>query len=235
MILGKCLYGKTYKATLAAGHGETHLESLRTYLDEITKNRLFLEQHIPVNNIFELFVFVFYNIDDWLVGYSPNNLFEKRLGGIDTLLAPMVEQINTRIYNNMSKNKQFKSNQIRKLLNFNAFGISNISAKASGVQAATSVYNDNALLSMLIKRLRLPSSSKSRTSKGKSNLIKSEEHQFSPTFLAIESVWAISSSSPGISGDINPFAVIDESGRFVKEKMPWFSQIEPLEKKLVQV
>lgn len=233
MILGKCHHGKDYKATLAAGHCESHLESLRTYLDEITKNKFYLEKRIPIENIFQLFVYVFYNIDDWLVGYSPNDLFEKRLGGIDSLLMHMVEMINNKFYATIQKNKQLKIKQIRKTLKFNPMAIANI-YKSQGVQSKPSVYNDNELFSMLIKRVRPLSSSKSSRSKS-GNLIQSKEHQFNPSFIAIESAWAISSSSPGISGDMNPFAVIDESGRFRKDLMPWYKYIESLSKYLVQI
>ena len=39
-----------------------------------------------------------------------------------------------------------------------------------------------------------------------------KEHQFSPSFVAIESILSISTSNPGVAGDINPFAQIDEDG-----------------------
>jgi len=41
-----------------------------------------------------------------------------------------------------------------------------------------------------------------------------KEHQFSPSFVAIESILSISTSNPGVAGDINPFAQIDEDGCF---------------------
>lgn len=233
MILGKCLHGRDYNGLLAEGHCESHLESLRTYLDEITKNRLYQERRMKCENIFDLFVYVFYSIDDWLVGYRPNDLFEKRLGGVDTLLAHMVSMVNTTFYATMSKHKQFDASKIRKALRFNAMGISSIYS-ATGVESKLSAYNDNELFSMLIKKVRpLTSARSSKTKAG--NTITSKEHQFSPSMLAIESVWSISSSNPGIAGDINPFAVIDENGRFEKNKMPWFKEIESLQKYLVQV
>lgn len=233
MILGKCLHGRNYNRLLAEGHCESHLESLRTYLDEITKNRLYSERRIECKNIFDLFVYVFYNIDDWLVSYRPNDLFEKRLGGVDTLLSHMVEMVNNQFYNIMSKNKQLKRQQISKAMRFNVMGISNI-YDSPGVRSKPSAYNDNELFSVLIKKERpLTSANANKAKPG--NTITSKEHQFSPSMLAIESVWSISSSNPGISGDINPFAVIDENGRFLKDKMPWYKEIESIQKYLVQV
>lgn len=234
MILGKCLHGKEYNGLLAEGHCESHLESLRTYLDEITKNRLYQERRMKCENIFDLFVYVFYNIDDWLVGYRPNDLFEKRLGGVDTLLSHMVVEVNNKFYDTMSKHKQIKEQQIGKALKINDKAIAKI-YNSQGVQSKPSAYNDNELFSMLIKKIRPLSSALNAKAKSAGNTITSKEHQFSPSMLAIESVWSISSSNPGISGDINPFAVIDENGRFVKEQMPWFKEIASLQKYLVQV
>jgi hypothetical protein len=64
-------------------------------------------------------------------------------------------------------------------------------------------------------------------------LITAKEHQFHSSFIAIESALAISSSSPGVTGDINPFAAINSMGYFVKEQMPWYQEIEGLDQYLV--
>ena len=102
------------------------------------------------------------------------------------------------------------------------------------ISSNTSLYNDNTLISTLIKKIRLISTQENRRSK-KTNLISAKEHIFHPSFLAIESVLAISSSSPGVSGDVNPFAVIDKNGLFLKEEMPWIDEILPLSRYLVSV
>ena len=66
MILGKNLYGSSTKEALAAGHAESHLDSLKTYLDRYTKKELEM-LHIYCNDVFDLFVSVFFNIDNWLI------------------------------------------------------------------------------------------------------------------------------------------------------------------------
>lgn len=119
------------------------------------------------------------------------------------------------------------------MLKMDYMNITNIHS-LSCVHSNSSLYNDNTLLSTLIKKVRLVSTQE-RGSKKKTNLISAKEHQFHPSFLAIESALAISSSSPGISGDINPFAQIDENGNFLKENMPWYDEILPLMRYLVSV
>lgn len=56
--------------------------------------------------------------------------------------------------------------------------------------------------------------------KNSSTTINHKEHQFSPSFVATESILSISTSNPGVAGDINPFAQIDEDGCFDESKMP---------------
>ena len=231
-ILGKNLYGANTKEGLAAGHAESHLESLQTYLDAYTKKDL-ARMHIYCNDVFDLFVHVFFNMDSWLIGYTPNDLFEKRIGGADLLLMNLVKFVFTKFYNTLKKNKIITIKNIRSMLRLDStksLGFNDIPS----IQSSSSLYNDNDLLSVLIKKIRQTSSQENATKKN-NNLIQSKEHQFHPSFIAIESALAISSSSPGIAGDINPYAVIDKHGCFRKDKMPWYKEIEGLSKYLVQV
>ena len=233
-LLGKNLYGQATKEGLAAGHAESDLNSLKTYLDYYTKKDL-ESMHIYCEDVFDLFVVVFFSIDSWLLEYSPNDLFAKRLGGIELLLMGMVRSTFTRFYDTLRKNKMpnISLNNIKSMLKMDSMNITNIHSVQS-VHSNSSLYNDNVLLSTLIKKVRLTSTQEHR-SKKKTNLISAKEHQFHPSFLAVESALAISSSSPGISGDINPFVQVDRDGFFLKEKMPWYDEILPLSKYLVSV
>lgn len=232
MLLGKNLYGAATKEALAAGHAEGHLESLKTYLDQYTKKELAL-MRIYCDDIFDLFVAVFFNIDSWLISYSPNDLFEKRIGGADLVLMDMVKAIFTRFYDTLKKNKIITIKNIRSMLKMDPMRITGV-WKVPSLQPNSSLYNDNTLISTLIKKVR-QTSTQENASKKSTNLISAKEHQFHPSFVAIESALAISSSSPGTSGDINPYAVIDKMGYFQKKQMPWYSEIAPLAKYLVQV
>ena len=232
MILGKNLYGASTNESLAAGHATSHLLSLDTYLDQYTKNELALLR-IYCDDVFDLFVTVFFNIDTWLLNYSPNDLFEKRIGGADLVLINVVKVIFTRFYDVMKKNKVITLKNIRTMLRLDPACITNVWDRPN-LQQNSSHYNDNMLLSIMIKKSRQSSSQDDRSKKS-TNLITAKEHQFHPSFVAIESILAISTSSPGTSGDINPYAVIDKMGYFRKDKMPWYKEIAPLTKYLVQV
>jgi hypothetical protein len=176
---------------------------------------------------------VFFNIDTWLLNYSPNDLFEKRIGGADLVLINVVKVIFTRFYDVMKKNKVITLKNIRTMLRLDPACITNVWDRPN-LQQNSSHYNDNMLLSIMIKKSRQSSSQDDRSKKS-TNLITAKEHQFHPSFVAIESILAISTSSPGTSGDINPYAVIDKMGYFRKDKMPWYKEIAPLTKYLVQV
>lgn len=231
MLLGKNLYGMNTKEALAAGHAESHLDSLKTYLDQYTKKELAL-MRIYCDDIFDLFVNVFFNIDKWLI-YSPNDLFEKRIGGADLILMNMVKFIFTRFYDTMKKNKNLTDRNIKSMLRMDSMLITGI-WKVPSLNSSASLYNDNVLISTLIKKIRQASTQENASSKN-TNLITAKEHQFHPSFVAVESALTISTSSPGTSGDINPYAEIDKLGYFQKEKMPWYSEIESLNKYLIQV
>ena len=176
---------------------------------------------------------VFYNIDSWLVDYAPNDLFDKKLGGIDLVLMDMVKETFTRFYETIRKNKVLDDKSIQKLLKMKALKIRDI-YKVTSVQQPTGLYNDNMLISVYGKKIRHAAAQES-SKKGNINLINSKEYQFHPSFAAIESLLSISTSSPGVSGDINPYAVIDEQGHFLKDKMPWYSEILPMEKYVIQM
>lgn len=232
VLLGKNLYGAATKEGLAAGHAEGHLESLRTYLDQFTKRNL-ATMRIYCNDVFDLFVSVFFNIDTWLISYSPNDLFEKCIGGADLILMNLVKSIFTRFYDTLKKNKVIQIKNIRSMLKMDPMKILGLN-DISSLQASSSLYNDNDLIALMIKKIRQTSTQENATKKN-NNLIQSKEHQFHPSFLAIESALAISSSSPGTAGDLNPYVAIDKNGCFLKDQMPWYQDILPLSKYLVQV
>lgn len=233
MLLGKTLFGMNTKEALATGYAESHLDSLRTYLDLYTKKELAL-MRIYCDSIFDLFVSVFFNIDAWLLNYSPNDIFQKRLGGADLILMDLVKTIFIRCYDTLKKNhRSLQLRNIKAMLRMNTMLIAGV-WNIQSLQASSSLYNDNDLVAIHIKKLRQMNTQKNSAKKS-TNLIKAKEHQFHPSFLAIESPLAISTSSPGISGDINPFAEIDRMGYFQMQKMPWYSEILPLQKYLIQM
>lgn len=239
--LGRHISQDNPPESLAASNAITHLDSLKTYLDEYTRNDL-RKINIDCSNIFELFNTVFICIDKWLFDYQPNDLFGKRVGGVDLILHDVVYQVNNRFYEKSSQNgrrsksgdNRYKLNRrtVTGMLSFNPMMINSL-RNTDAVRTLNSFYNDNMLTSTMIKKIRQTSSTPRGKKKPKVNPIHAQEHQFHPSMLSIESALAISQSNPGNAGDINPFAVIDKSGYFHKELMPWYKEVEPLNKFLV--
>jgi hypothetical protein len=177
-----------------------------------------------------LFEAVLANIDTWLTFYVPNDLFAKRVSGVELFTSEIIQVIFNKFYKSMRMHKIPNQKSIENLLRFSAIATKDIS-KVKALQGSKALYNDNDLISIFIKKIRQSSTGNGGSSKH-AQIITDKEHQFDPSFVAIESPLAIPSSNPGIAGDINPFAVIDRSGYFVQEQMPWYAAIAGLSKYL---
>ena len=250
-ILGKQLYPNTLNDDLAHNHACDHLDSLEDYLDEHTRDNLdnYLNEYFGskikrtdrnhryhCNNIYELFLLVLTNIDDWISSYIPNNLLTKCLENIESLI--MVDEgvgtgIFTKVYN-AQKSKKFYKTEIENTFKLTATVVIKRIQNVAMLQSLNGLYNDNVLVSVLAKKSR-PNSSKKNRKKNKENLLKSKEYQFHSSVMAVEDILNIPSSSPGITGDINPYLQIDDHGNFLEEKMPWYATVKSLDKHLIKV
>lgn len=207
-VLGRELHGANTAAALAADHANSHLDSLSTYLDQHTKRNLtLLKPPIYCNDVFDLLVTAFVNIDEWVIRNTPNDLFAKRIGGADMILKNAVEAIFRRTYEKTKNNKNTTDQTISSALNFAIDAATKSLYKVNAIQPSKPMYNDNDLISIYVKRMR-QSSTQERGSQKHNNIIQNREHHFHPSFMAIESPLAISSASPGISGDINPLQLL---------------------------
>ncbi len=233
-ILGRSLYAKVEsKPLLAIEHATAHLESLSTYLDQYTKKEL-AALGIHCNDIFDLLIHVFTSIDEWSAWYSVNDLFTKRIGGTELLLIEVVKQVFNRFYDTQRKHKaaHIKLEHVKKLLRLPPYCIMTNCVRVQSMRSNNDMYNDNDLLCNLIKKIR-QSSNQNGSKNG--NVITDKEHRFHPSFVAVESALALSQSSPGVSGDINPYVSINSNGYFQPGSMPWYSAIEGLQKYLNKV
>lgn len=233
VILGRQTHGAQSTEAQANNHASDHLKSFSTYLDSFTKKEL-MKMRIYCDDIFDLITTVFLNIDKWTINGSVNNLFEKRIVDRGILLEEATKTIFNKFYTATGNNKQIDIQNVRALLNKMSQVCLSAIRRSGSFQLATAYYNDNVLTSMLIKRVRQTGASNKRGSKN-TNSIQDKGHQFHPSFVALESALTISSSSPGVAGDINPYAQIDDTGWFREDKMPWYKEIEGLSKYLVQV
>lgn len=241
MILGQCIQ-PDQPPSLFESHGESHLESMQDYLDDITKNNLYKELNIKCNDIYDLLVFLFFRIDLFLTNYRPNDLFDKKLRGSDALFDEVITTLFKMYVYRIKRNVKRKDNKAAAAFKLPSNIIMKNIYTVEGASSKSSFNNDNAFFSILVKKLRPDQSreqgsktkGKNRSKNSKSNtcLMYSEEHNLHPSFAAVESVWSLPSGNPGIGGDINPFLVIDNKGVPQKDQMPWYSEIEDLVDKL---
>jgi hypothetical protein len=236
VILGKMLYGRDVNAPLAQEHAISVVLSLKTYLDQRAIDELDPTGKNRLNDVYDLFIYVSNNIDMWLVNYSCNDLFEKRLEGINKILYFLVCNFFTRFYDK-TKNKNLQYDKVISTalqIPFNSIHkIKNNDNEHLDIVKGS--YNDNILFTLLVDKLRQskPSSgNKSAKKGGNKSIINAPEHQFHPSFVAIESILSIPKSNPGIAGDINPFVIITPSGNFDKKAMTWYKQAEDMKKYL---
>jgi hypothetical protein len=228
-LLGKCIYGNAIsKDALLINHVNNHLKSLSTYLDPITIMQLD-KLDIHCKNIYELFAEVFLKLDDWLVNKTVTNLYEKKISVLELLLAELVKRIFKHFYDIEQKHQALTKDNIGKLLKINSKIINNIYA-CDVLHSSPSQYNDNALISILGRKIRQPANQNSRKKQIQENILNSPDHRFDATFGGIESLFTIPSSNPGIGGSINPFAIIDEEGCLIEPD--WIKPLKELTKYL---
>lgn len=234
IALGKILYGFDVSDTLAASHGASHIYSLRTYMDAKSKEDLEIMYHKRMDNIFDLFMFVFYNIDSWLANYSYNDLFERRIAGVDKLYETIVNKIFRNVYNIMDKKKLDQRKVYQALQSKLTMAMTSKLYQIEGISTANDAYNNDMFFTRLDKVWQ-DKTSKGKSSSNSNNLIRSKDHQFHPSMIAIESCASISTTRPGIAGKLNPYVQIDRTGAFDKDAMPWYDDFEKeLSKYIVQ-
>lgn len=223
VVLGKCCYGMNVKAAMAINHAEPHLASVSTLLDHMTRGAL-NRMNIPCNDIYDMFYQVFINLDLWLVNHQSNNLFDKKIGVLESLLSDIVKNTFRRFYEQSRQQKIITSKSIRRLLKMHNKSISRIYTN-NIVRSNPSVYNDNWLLSIGGKKVR-ERANQFKSTRG-ANLLRSKEHLLHPSMVVIESIATIPSSNPGVGGSINPFCVIDfEDGSMIRPE--WAEEVEAL-------
>lgn len=227
-ILGKYVHGRQNTCDLAVSHAEKHLESLRTYLDKRTGDELDPDGRLMLQDIYDVLIYMFNNIDMWSVNYNYNDLFEKRLEGINKTLYFLVSTIFKRVYSRT--NKKLKANAVASSMQIAANTIRRIYEAECADNPKQ--YNDNQLFTILVDKLRQskPSNESKQRQQSNKNSIESPEHRFHPSFAAIESILTIVKGNPGVAGDINPFVQITDKGNFDKEATYWYAEIEGVKK-----
>ena len=217
IILGKYTYPTNTNMTLLHDNAVKHLETTDVLLDPPARHQL-KSIGIEAKDIYELLRVIFYNIDNWMVGYDPTDLYEKKLGSLEQIMAPLVTAINTRQFS-VINNKKSEGLTPEVIKSFCAKSSQHSSwfSKTHMFRPSPHMCNDNTLLSIGCKRFRsLENIELKTTAPRKKKNIPVVLLKAHPSHLIVESVLAMSSSSPIKTGEINPYLQIDKDGNIVK-------------------
>jgi len=214
-MLGQLIEGTSITLAVALQKASKHLDSLESYLDFISRKRYESFGLYNIESIYDLFIYVFLNIEKILYKFEPNNMFQKRLDTIEQIL---IDSIVSNIYNRIYKKKNIASIQredtIRGIFNIKARSIYSIYS-GDNVRSNPSCYNDNMLFNYYLK-MNSPSS-KQKSSSGqikKKNKMSINKRDFHMSLALVESILSYSSNNPQKSNSINPFLSINDHGGF---------------------
>lgn len=231
VVLGRYLFPTTAQEIMLYNYTIDHLETNKTLISPISKSVL-AGIGINVSDIYDLIHYIFYNLDGILVNYNPVDLYTKKIGQLDQLMSGVTKEIYKQCFMLYNKKKpgltrETVSNLMRKASNINEwfkYSRSSKGSKGSGVastpklfRASPSFYNDNWLLQIGAKRDRSPDNVEIRSSKkGKKSFPSMSLMKSHPSHLVVESFINFPSSSPIVTGTINPFLEIDAKGNVIR-------------------
>lgn len=243
VILGKTIFGIDYSNEIqACSQAIQHIESMDSYLDDYTKRKL-QEINVYCKDIYDLLDHVFVNMDSYVVGYAPANLYEKRVNILDLLLGNIIQSLFHKVYKKTNNKKGGKTiieaKDVESLFKIGRKAIAQIHKCNQVVAGNPSVYNDNYLLTVGARKVRATHSATSggvkanaarsagkATGNQKANLMSSPSHRWHVSWPVVESMLDVSHQNPGVAGTINPFLPITEKGTI--EKQPYMEDIDKL-------
>jgi hypothetical protein len=209
IMLGRIVYrGEPIEDIQYKSHADIHMISVNTYLDPLTRKRLH-DSGIHISDIYDLFQYIFTEIDSITLNSTHSNLYDRRIDIIHSILVTTIgRNIFIKFYNETKTRRKLDERDIGNILKFNPMMISTIWKASKNIISEGSAYGDNWLLSFGISKTR-------QTGNGNASIM-AYEHNFHPSMAVVESVGTFSKSSPGITGSVNPFIKIDENGTIIR-------------------
>lgn len=213
LALGQYTYTISHQnLALLYKNAEDHLQKNETMLDPSALYALSMIG-FKCQDLNDLLFHAFYNIDSWMV-YKPSNLYEKRLGSLDHMLAGMIRHITSEQFATMRNRTGLNHSTIARFMRRAAGGRW---IGSSIFRGNPEVCHGNWLLTIGGKRVRSVESMEKTASRGPKTArthasVISEIRRAHPSAMVVESLLTISSSSPIIAGSINPYAEIDTDG-----------------------
>ena len=230
VVLGRYTYSQIRgtdpnKAVMYADNACKHLATTDTILDEPAKVQL-RKIGINVENIYDFLHVAFYKMDEWLVNYSPCDLYDKKIGSLDSIMSPLIYSINKKLFVLVNaKDAELKLNTVRSAIK-KCSQMENWITTNPAFRANPSFCNDNQLITITGKRFRSLENVETAGSRAnkKTKVMTNSLLKAHPSHLVVESIVALPESSPVVSGDINLFLVIDDNGQIIKP--PWASKLD---------
>ena len=222
VVLGRYTYSQIRgtdpnKAVMYADNAGKHLATTDTILDEPAKVQL-RKIGINVDNIYDFLLVAFYKMDEWLVNYSPCDLYDKKIGSLDSIMSPLVYNINKKLFVLVNaKDAELKLNTVRSAIK-KCSQMENWVTTNPAFRANPAFCNDNELITIIGKRFRSLENVETAGSRAnkKTKVMTNSLLKAHPSHLVVESIVALPESSPVVSGEINPYLIIDDNGQILK-------------------
>lgn len=194
VILGILSFSDTAELK-AYSNAETHLKSVDTFIDPITKDRLrkFGVMTGDDNDIYDVLVHIFINIDLYMVRYQVQNLYNNRLDVANGIqVGTYAKKIFWDIYS-LAKKTNISVRDVKSTMSFNPMMFkmtsSNKKDDSEHYMSPPEIVGDNFLLSGGLNKIRMGG----RT-----------EQRLHPSMLVVESIGAFVGKQIGKTGYVNP-------------------------------
>lgn len=199
IILGVIIFEDKAEAK-AYSNAEVHLGSVDHFIDPLTRDR-FKNFGIAIDDIYDLLVYIFINIDSFMVNNTTQDLYSSRIDVSNGLLVKtFADRINKNIYA-LSKRSNVTLEDVNKALRLNSMMFRSPAAGRSDEDkdyvAPPDIVGDNYLFAGGLNKIRLG---------GKA------EQRLHPSMVVGESINAFVGKYIGKTGYINPCIPVDEYG-----------------------
>jgi len=221
VALGKYAYSTITSVQLLYNNASDHLNMNETMLDPVA---IYQQKSIGIeaNNMDELLLYMFNNMDALLADRSANNLYTKKIGCQDQMLSGVVQKFNNDLFKYIINSRGGISKEsVKQVMHSNTY--MKWLSQSRMFRGMPDIYNDNYLLSIGAKRFRSVDNMEVASDAQTQNSLPISLLKAHPSQLVVESILSIPSSSPIVTGTINPFLEVDSDGNIIKPE--WAEEI----------
>jgi hypothetical protein len=221
VALGKWTYPSVTNVQLLYNNATNHINMNESMLDPTAQH-----QHrsigIDCKDLDDLLLHAFFNIDKWLADYQGTNLYIKKIGTLEQMMAGLVRVFNNKLFKGLVNNKVgLTAESVKSLMH--ATNRNKWIKNSTMFRGKPIVYNDNYLLAIGAKRFRSTDNTETSSDKGGQNSLPASLLRAHPSSLVVESALCFPSSSPVVTGTINPFLLVDSDGNIIEPE--WSGEI----------